>query len=292
MKPLFIDKKINIVSGDKAKEALKKENDLAFFERGKGVTRVSIERWLKAQECEKNHWMIRGIKSINDRNDYHEKQFEGYKSLKFMNFPSVIEIGCGPFTNARIIAKKSNINEITLLDPLINEYLNHPFARYNKNYLFVEYFPLIGKLFKKLFPMFFKQYLYLFSKKIKIKNLLDIPAEKISSGNSYDLVIMINVLEHCYDAELVLNNTTKITREGGFLIFEDKIYEADLVQEELNYCYDAAHPLKVDRSIIEKFLKENFEVVYKRIQTNSLIFEGEKIIWDDIYFIGVKKLKL
>lgn len=52
--------------------------------------------------------------------------------------------------------------------------------------------------------------------------------------------------------------------------------------------YDAAHPLKVDRKIIENYLYENFEVVYKRIQTNNMFFEGEKIQWDDIYFIGKK----
>ena len=34
---------------------------------------------------------------------------------------------------------------------------------------------------------------------------------------------------------------------------------------------------------------ENFEVVYKRIQTNSILFEGEKNLWDDIYFIGKKR---
>ncbi|MDK2977675.1 MAG: hypothetical protein PWP52_389 [Bacteroidales bacterium] len=104
----FIDEKINILTGDKAVDAQKKENDKKFLDDKKGVYKVSLERWQKAQACEKNHWFVRGIKSENDRNDYHQKQFDDYKSIKNLSFRNALEIGCGPFTNLRIISKKTN----------------------------------------------------------------------------------------------------------------------------------------------------------------------------------------
>ena len=128
----------------------------------------------------------------------------------------------------------------------------------------------------------------MFTKRTKIKNVYDVAIEKINSDAEYDLVIMINVLEHCYDAELVFQNILQITHKNSYFIFEDKFYTAVEANHMVRKSYDAAHPLKVDRKIIENYLYENFEVVYKRIQTNNMFFEGEKIQWDDIYFIGKK----
>lgn len=286
MQPYFIDKDINITSGEKALDALKKENDLQFIENGKGVVKVSNERWIKAQECEKKHWMTNGIKSGNDRNDYHFRQFDKFRTLKNFTFSSVIEIGCGPFTNARIIANKCNLKKITLLDPLIRDYLNHPFVSYDKKQLYSEYFPILGKIIRRFIPVFFKSYQKAFSKKIKIQELIDKPAEKIYDNNHFDLVIMINVLEHCYNIEEIFSNIMKISSENSLFVFEDKLYDHQKVKDELNISYDAAHPVKIDRNIIENFLSSNFEPLYKKIHTNYISLNDQKLIWDDIYFIG------
>lgn len=287
-KPFFIDENINILTGDIAIKALEKENDQEFLNKDKGIVKVSPERWKKAQECEKRHWMVKGIKSGNDRNDYHFEQFNCYKDIKNRNFESILEIGCGPFTNSRIIAKICKVDNCSLLDPLISDYLKHPFCSYDKQYLYSEVFPLLGKLTRKFFPVAFKLYQRMFTKRTKIKNVYDVAIEKINSDAEYDLVIMINVLEHCYDAELVFQNILQITHKNSYFIFEDKFYTAVEANHMVRKSYDAAHPLKVDRKIIENYLYENFEVVYKRIQTNNMFFEGEKIQWDDIYFIGKK----
>jgi SAM-dependent methyltransferase len=291
LKPYFIDKNINICSGDEALEALKNENDIIFLNDGKGVVKVTIERWHKAQACEKKHWMIKGIKSANDRNDYHYEQFDKFRILKQLKFNSAIEIGCGPFTNARIIGRKCKINKITLLDPLLCEYLGHPFASYNEKYLYSEYYPIVGKVIRHFLPYIFKKYQNLFARKIKIQEILNLAAEKIQNFKQYDLVIMINVLEHCYDIEEIFSNILKISQDNAYFIFEDKLYDSEKVKNELMIGYDAAHPLKVDSKIIEKFLDNNFRQIYKRIQSNSINIDGEKITWDDIYFIGEKFVK-
>lgn len=287
--PYFIDKDINILTGEQALEALQKENDSKFLTKESGVIKVSAERWKLAQECERNHWLKKGIKTGNDRNDYHYMQFNQYKDISSIEFNSMLEIGCGPFTNSRIVAKVCKINSCSLLDPLILDYLKHPFCYYNNNFLYSEYFSILGKIVRKTVPKLFKLYLNLLSKKTKVNKILAAPAEQIALDTKYDLISMINVIEHCYDAELVFQNILNIGNKGSYFIFEDKFYDHQLIEESLKTGYDAAHPLKVDRKIIEKFLYNNFETVYKRVQTNSYNFEGDTIVWDDIYFIGKRK---
>src|ERR1700712_57112 len=123
--PFFIDENITIYTGEQAVEKLSGENDQQFYKNGEGVSRVSEERWRKAQACEKNHWFVRGIKTSDDRNYHHSKCFNDYKDIKDKQFDSVLEIGCGPFTNARVIAKICNVKNVTLLDPMVKDYLNH-----------------------------------------------------------------------------------------------------------------------------------------------------------------------
>ncbi len=288
-KPVFIDKEINVFTGEKAIEALRKENDAKYLSKDKGIVKVTAERWEKAQECEKNHWLKKGIRSANDRNDYHFEQFDKYKVIKNRTFRSMLEIGCGPFTNSRIIAGLCKVTNCSLLDPLIYEYLKHPFCFYSDKYLFSEYVPLLGKVIRKIFPFAFRLYLRILSRKTKIKELINSAAETIPLSNRYDLITMINVIEHCYDVELVFQNILKIIHKDGYFVFEDKYYDHEQIRNTAKNSYDAAHPLRVDRKVIEKYLQENFEVVYKRIQANSMIFEGENILWDDLYFVGKKK---
>ena len=267
-KPIFIDEQINILTGSQAIEALRRKNDKQFFDENKGVVKVSRERWKTAQACEKKHWMVNGIQYANDRNDYHFEQFHRYKDIKKKTFNSMLEIGCGPFTNTRIIASVCSIEKCSLLDPLIFDYINHPFCSYDRRYLYSEFFPLAGKIIKKLIPFAFKSYQKILSRKISIKNLFNSPVEKMITDSTYDLVAMINVIEHCYDAELVFHNVLQITNEDSYFVFEDKFYNAAETKNMIEIKYDAAHPLKIDRRTTEKFLFENFDTVFRRVQPN------------------------
>jgi SAM-dependent methyltransferase len=239
--------------------------------------------------CEKKHWMVNNLETANDRNDYHFVQFNKYKAIQKKIFHSMLEIGCGPFTNARVITGICNINYCSLLDPLANEYLNHNFSYYDNKYIFSEYIPKIGKIVRKFFPTMFKSYLKLASHKTKIRNFYNIPAEHLPTNDKYDLITMINVIEHCFDVRKIFQNILKVSIAGSYFIFSDKLYEHDKIQELAENSYDAAHPIKVDRRVIEKYLNDNFNSIYKRVQYNSAFFEGEKIQWDDMYFIGIRK---
>jgi 2-polyprenyl-3-methyl-5-hydroxy-6-metoxy-1,4-benzoquinol methylase len=119
-----------------------------------------------------------------------------------------------------------------------------------------------------------------FMKRIPVHLLLEQGAEKSFGNNQYELVIMINVLEHCFDALKVLTNLVKATRNGGLVVFSDKIFDVNVLSDGLSRVYDAAHPLRVSSKLIDEIFKE-FRVLFKKeIEDNetSKYFPGTKTL--------------
>jgi hypothetical protein len=236
--------------------------------------------------------MIRGIGSLQDRNNFHAASFDHYKVLCNIQFKNVIELGCGPFTNLRIIGTKCRITQCALLDPLIKEYLSHPFCSYDDKYLYLES-SLFGRLFRRIFPKIHRARQNILRQRIPVSKILASPIEPMPTDELYDMVILINVLEHCYDISLVFQKVLDIMAEGSMIIFHDKYYEHTEVARTARTGYDAAHPLKVDKSLIDEFLNNNFEAIYKNVQKHiePVKFLGETSTWEEVYFIGMKKHK-
>lgn len=248
MKELFIDENINILTNEKAQEALEKENDKKYLSQNGGIYKVPEDRWVKAQITEKKHWLIRGIKKMNDRNDYHNTQFDDYKILEDKSFKEAIELGCGPFTNTRIIGKKCRISEISLVDPLIDEYLLHSFVTYNRRFLYLHNSDYLLQNVATHFPSGYKLVLRFLHQKLKIGEIFNTPIEQLQTNKKFDLIILINVIENCYDVLEVFNKIFKMCSHKAIFIFEDKLYDHEIVKEQVGHIYDAAHPLRVDRN--------------------------------------------
>jgi SAM-dependent methyltransferase len=291
--PIYIDENINILTDDKAKEALDKNSDKKYFQESVGIIRVPLDRWKKSQICEKKHWMDLGIQSITDRNEEHYFNFNKYKSLKGLTINSACELGCGPFTNLRIIGNACQISKCTLIDPLIMDYLNHPNCSYDKEFLYTQnpgfpvYFRIAVNHLSKYFPKFKKSLQK--GKKIAIKNLIDSPIETMKTDDIFDMVIIINVLEHCYDADLIFKKILSIMDKGAILVFQDKLYDNKVIKKSLNEFYDAAHPLQIDQSIILSFLEDNFVSIYCKKINVIKKYWWKEFNYKMIYFIGRKK---
>ena len=256
---IHINENIEVKIGEDAEAIFEKQNDKEFLDNN-GVNKITTERWKLAQITEEKHWMVRNITENDDRNFEHCKKFDNYNCIRNIIFNKSIEIGCGPFTNLRIIADIADINNCVLLDPLIDKYLNHDNCRYNKGKLITN----SGKL-------------------VNIEKLLNIPGEQLLEEHNYDLAVCINVLEHCYDIELFLDNLYRIC--NGYFIFHDKIFSQEQAKRSVEEIYDAAHPLRVGKELIINFLN-NFEKVYEK----SEIIENELTGIDQefIYFVGRK----
>jgi SAM-dependent methyltransferase len=278
MKRIHVDENVTVRTDEEANIAFLKENDIAFFEDNKGIVKVTKERWEKAQRTERKHWMEIGKESKDDRNIYHKEKFDNYNSIKNSVFNNALEVGCGPFTNLRIVGDFCKINACSLNDPLINSYLTHTNCAYTNNNLILD----SGREKKSFLDKFFR-------KKIKIKKLYDCAFEDIESAEKFDLIVIINVIEHCYDLDIFFSKILSLLADNGVLIFEDKLYSMDSLKEDVNTVYDAAHPLRVNKEIIIDFLKNNFDKLYSSTQDNSAELGGKSFLWDDIYFIGSLK---
>jgi SAM-dependent methyltransferase len=293
MEEYFIDENVKILTGQNAKKALEAKNDEEFISKNKGIIKVPLPRWKEAQRAERVHWMIRGIGSLQDRNDFHAAGFEHYRVLHNIQFKNVIELGCGPFTNLRIIGTKCRIIQCALLDPLIKQYLSHPFCSYTEKYLYLEAKSLFGRLLHRLSPKIHRTLQNTLCHRIPVSKILANPIESMPTDELYDMVILINVLEHCYDVSVVFQKVLDIMAEGSMIIFHDTYYEHTKVVSVAKTTYDAAHPLKVDKSLIDEFLNNNFEAIYKNVQKHIEPVEwlGEILTWEEVYFIGMKKHK-
>lgn len=289
-KHIFIDEQGNIIQGKKAKIRLEKTSDAAFLN-GKGISAIPKERWAVAQSYEKHTWTVTAAHSTEDRNYDHYLNFDGYKTLNGMRFDHAIELGCGPFTNLRYIMRACEIKKCTLLDPLIESHLHHRNCTYTKTYLRGEEKPLYRRLSSSFFLRMMRRLLkyvapeYLFST-LPVNEIISKPIEEMPAHSRYDLAVLINVIEHCYHIDLIFNNIKKILKRDAIFIIHDKYYAHSDIAREAHKKYDAGHPLRVDMTVLDNFLDENFTCLYKKVARKEEIVDELDFSHDVFYFIG------
>jgi Methyltransferase domain len=207
------------------------------------VAVVPDDRWQQAQDWELEVWRsaqrgspIRRLLSAavrrrplnDDWNAWWFQQFEGYRCLP-MSLENVIEVGCGPYTNVRLIRRGRRIGHLYCSDPLARHY-----AGFKSGWLSHAY---------------------------RNREILldDHPAESLPfADNVFDLTVMINVLDHVRDAEACLAVVAKITR-GLLVLGQDLTDETDPGE------YDVGHPIRMDHHFLDESLGPSFESVLHKI---------------------------
>jgi SAM-dependent methyltransferase len=96
---------------------------------------------------------------------------------------------------------------------------------------------------------------------------------------------MVNVLEHCRDAQRVFDKILEITAQGGTLVFSEPTWPVDVIQSKAANEFDAGHPLRVSNDFVCDFLSNNFTPLYVHEFYGLYDQEGRQ----DIYYIGRKK---
>ncbi|MDD5618386.1 MAG: hypothetical protein PHG69_04765, partial [Candidatus Omnitrophica bacterium] len=138
-------------------------------------------------------------------------------------------------------------------------------------------------------PKYFRKLQNLFNMRIPVKEIISSPIESMPKDKHYDLVVLINVLEHCYDAGAIFQKILEITSVGAILVFHEKMYRHEDVISDSARFFGAIHPLKVDRSVITAFLENNFTCIYKAENNVSDRFCDLLLKWKNIHFIGRRK---
>lgn len=290
---LFVDRNLDVHRGAEATSLLKDTNDLRFYEPGRGVVRVDARRWNEAQRYERKTWMELNLRASDDRNREHMARFGGYEALRGIPFRRAIELGCGPFTNLRYILDVARVAEIHLLDPLILEYVLHPLCRYRTSRLGGVPGP-IGAWHLLTSGNPFRQALELLND-IRVGGLRGRPVhleassiEDFSTEHRFDLIVMINVVEHCRDLDQVLERIDQLLEPGGVLVFHDRLWDPASLEPTLATLYDAGHPLRVGRGVIDEFLGGRFQVMSRVDSADGEDAEGIHLPRTAVYFIGRK----
>ena len=227
---IFVDENHVILTDEQARDALKRTNDSQYLSDGQGVVKVPKERWNVAQSFERNYWLEQSVGATEDRNEDHRSNFDGYSAVRQLHFSHAIELGCGPFTNLRLIAGACRVDSCTLLDPLAGEYQKHPNHTYDDRRLKIRGSWLDRLLAKNVLLRAARRVLRRFwpgslTTTIPVKRLLACPIEEMPLDCAYDLIVIINVIEHCFDIDRVFENILRIAKPGAVLIFADRYYD-------------------------------------------------------------------
>ena len=240
--------------------------------------RTDQQTWLVAQDWERDHW-LREQKALakfgknfawkllslfgfvekhrgDDRNRWWKIGFDNYIFLP-KTVENALEVGCGPYTNMRLIRTVCKPRHIVLSDPLIRTYVK--------------------------FKMTFVNEMY----KEASCTLDDHPLEELPLADSYfDLAVMINVLDHVRDANLCMQNLIRVLKPGGFVIVgQDLTNEEDLMRHPEGL--KAGHPITLDEKWFEPYLNGRFDTVLQKVlprevgwadhwHYGTLVFAGKK----------------
>lgn len=291
---LYVDEDLRATVGEEARALVEMTNDAKFLEQGKGIVKVPRTRWLQAQRYEKHTWMDDGAHATDDRNEEHAEFFDQYRAIAGRTFDRAIELGCGPFTNLRVLARHVAIRTCALLDPLIASYPAHRHCTYKHGQ--VKIAPsrldtalgatLPGRALRRLTRMLRPAWL---EKGIPIEAALAHPIEEMPPCGTFGLVVMINVLEHCYDAERIFDNILRVCPPGSVFVFHDRLYQAGEVESETLHRFDAGHPLRIGEAVITAFLARHFDVLHERHVDVADHAHGMDLTERGVYFIGVRR---
>ena len=251
------------------------------------ILKTSEKRWSDAQEFERSLWItnnqrnsylkilakfVRAVKNPkmlfnylkyrdfycgDDWNYWWMEQFENYIMLP-KSVERALEIGCGPYTNIRLISKICKIKEIYCCDPLIDAYISFKLT-------------WLSTAASR--------------KKIRISN--DKCENLTFDDNYFDLIVCINVLDHVQNADKCLKEMIRLAKQDGFIVFgQDLSDEEDLSNRIV--CDDIGHPIKIHHTTLDVILDDVCECRLKKILPRD---KGRNPIahYGTYIFIGQKK---
>jgi SAM-dependent methyltransferase len=189
----------------------------------------------------------------DDWNHWWKDRFDGYRFLP-LELGDYIELGCGPYTNTRLVLEGRSARRVVCSDPLIRSYITFR-----------------GRWLAEAYE----------SGRVEID---DHPIEEAPfPPGSFDLVVMINVLDHVRDADLCMETAIGLVRPGGYFVLgQDLSKEEDVARHP----YDVGHPIRLRLEDLEPHL-DSLEPVLRqdiprdqgrdpRLHYATLVYAGTK----------------
>ncbi|CAC5389239.1 unnamed protein product [Mytilus coruscus] len=116
--------------------------------------------------------------------------------------------------------------------------------------------------------------------------LLSIPAEELNNTRKFDSLVMINVIEHVYDALSILDSAINLIKENGLFIWHERLWDnyRGVATPPGNDREFQLHPIRI-KTVIAKRIMSMFEEVYVSWDTEEL----RRLKNQGVYFIGRRR---
>jgi len=213
------------------------------------------EIWKEAQKWEESHWVnaqrerakfaknwiwkglsLFGLVSKHRGDDWNiwwKEQFDNYSFLP-EKIDNVIEVGCGPYTNVRLMLDRCGMKHMVLSDPLIRTYVKFKLT-------------FVRDMYDKA-----------------ACTLDDHPLEELpfKSGN-FDLAVMINVLDHVRDANACMENFFRVVKPGGLVVFGQDLSREEDADALLADKGLIGHPIKLHESWFAPWIERCEPIIHK-----------------------------
>ena len=221
---------------------------------------VDKNRWESAQKWELEFWQKAenktGLKGMafklarpflaaihsrrasgDDWNEWWAKQFDNYSFLP-THVGQYIELGCGPYTNTRLVMKGRTADRAVCSDPLADEYVKFEgrwlAEAYKKGQVEVDSHPIE-----------------------------ELPFEP----GTFDVVVIINVLDHVMDADLCMKNAIALLKPGGYFVFGQNL--ANPEETGKHEWFEQGHPIRLTPKDVEPHLEGLEPVINKTLPPND-----------------------
>lgn len=218
---------------------------------------TTLEGWREAQQWEEAHWVhtqkqrakfgknflwrvFSAFGAVSkyrgdDWNQWWRERFDGYRFLP-ERLGNVLEAGCGPYTNVRLILERTKIDHLFLSDPLIRTYVKFKLTFVAERYREADCI------------------------------LDDHPLEELPFASDYfDAAVMINVLDHVRDAGACMDQLVRVVKPGGFLILGQDLTDAADMEIAKADPGAVGHPIKLRHEWFDRWLKSGFDPVIDRV---------------------------
>ena len=192
----------------------------------------------------------------DDHNQWWASRFDNYKFLP-SKVDNAIEVGCGPYTNMRLVRKACLPAHIFLSDPLIRTYVRFKMTFVNEMYREAGCW------------------------------LDDHPLEDLPyKDNYFDLAVMLNVLDHVQDANACMQSLIRIVKPGGIVIVGQDLTDEDDLRNQPEGMR-IGHPVTLNAEWFRPKLEEGFSPLIWRTLPRS---EGRAPQWHcgTLLFAGTK----
>ena len=288
-----------------------------------GAVVVEERRWRLAQAFEAATWRQLGSRG-EDRDETHLRQYDAYSMIFPRHFERALEIGCGPWTQTRTLlaATGATVGTLTLSDPLLETYIQDVSTCSYKNADTYRR-TLAGKRrpagqagpagrppsYKPEFVIRKLEFAPAGGEDLRpgggvvVRDATTGATRPFGDQGGYDLVVMINVLEHCRDAfvdapeRVQRPETRRLFRPRGpvrglavgalrarrSLRFPDRDISQRNWGKQGTPFWDVGHPLQPKRAIYTR-LARFFDVLHWR----SNLWPNEEHP-DEMYFVGRKR---